>query len=62
LRIDRRIEVVASFEFATMHAFGRVLALQSGMALQADILLEDRTFLDLLLDPLRAATGRMLGS
>jgi len=41
--------------------YSKRLPLQSGMALQADILLESRTFLDLLLDPLRAATGRTLG-
>jgi membrane fusion protein len=54
--------VVATLESTAMHAYGRDMPLQSGMALQADILLEDRTFLDLLLDPLRAATGRTLGS
>ncbi len=31
------------------------------MALTADILLESRSFLDLLMDPLLAARGRILG-
>jgi len=54
--------VVASLRESTMMAYGRSMPLQSGMAFQADILLEDRSFLDLLMDPLRAAKGRILGS
>jgi membrane fusion protein len=54
--------VIASLENFAVKAYGHRLPLQSGMAFQADILLEDRTFLDLLLDPLRAATGRTLGT
>jgi membrane fusion protein len=42
-------------------AYGKPMPLQSGMALKADILLEDRSFLDLLMDPLLAARGRVLG-
>lgn len=44
-----------------MQAYGKDIPLQSGMALTADILLEDRSFLDLLMDPLLAARGRILG-
>ena len=55
-------KVVVALRSPVMAAYGRVLPLQSGMALSADILLEDRSFLDLLLDPLRAAGGRTLGS
>jgi membrane fusion protein len=54
--------IVVRLHDTAMHAYGKRLPLQSGMALAADILLEDRTFLDLLLDPLRAAAGRTLGS
>jgi membrane fusion protein len=46
---------------ATMSAYGHAVKLQSGMALTADILLEKRSFLALLLDPLLAARGRVLG-
>jgi membrane fusion protein len=44
-----------------MFAYGQRVPLQSGMALMADIILEDRSFLALLLDPLLAARGRVLG-
>ncbi|MCX7379755.1 MAG: HlyD family efflux transporter periplasmic adaptor subunit [Alphaproteobacteria bacterium] len=54
--------LVVRLHDTAMQAYGKRLPLQSGMALTADILLEDRTFLDLLLDPLRAAAGRTLGS
>lgn len=54
--------VVASLQDASMIAYGKPMPLQSGMALSADILLEARTFLDLLLDPLRAASMRIMGS
>jgi membrane fusion protein len=53
--------VVVTLKAAAMQGYGRMMPLQSGMALTADILLEDRSFLDLLLDPLRAATRRTLG-
>ena len=53
--------VVVNLKAAFMQGYGRMMPLQSGMALTADILLEDRSFLDLLLDPLRAATRRTLG-
>ncbi len=53
--------IVVALRDTAMVAYGKRLPLQSGMALSADILLEDRTFLDLLLDPLRAASGRVLG-
>jgi membrane fusion protein len=45
----------------SMSAYGRAVPLQSGMALAADIILEDRSFLAFLLDPLLAARGRVLG-
>ena len=53
--------VLVSLEASVMAAYGRDVPLQSGMALTADILLESRSFLDLLFDPLLAARGRILG-
>lgn len=53
--------VLVALESPVMPAYGKAVPLQSGMALTADILLESRSFLDLLLDPLRAARGRVLG-
>lgn len=53
--------VLVALESRVMPAYGKAVPLQSGMALAADILLESRSFLDLLLDPLRAARGRVLG-
>jgi membrane fusion protein len=44
-----------------MSAYSPPVPLQSGMALTADIILEDRSFIALLLDPLLAAQGRVLG-
>lgn len=54
--------VVVSLRDNAVNAYGKRLPLQSGMALSADILLESRSFLDMLLDPLRAAAGRTLGA
>ncbi len=42
-----------------MEAYGRRWPLQPGMTLKADIILERRSLLDLLLDPLRALEGRV---
>ena len=52
--------VLVALRAPVMPAYGRDVPLQSGMALTADILLESRSFLDLLLDPLLAARGRIL--
>lgn len=41
-----------------VHAFGTDIPLQPGMTLAANIVLERRTFLDWLLDPLRAVANR----
>lgn len=54
-------KVLVNLGATAMHAYGKSIPLQSGMALTADILLEDRSFLDLLMDPLLAARGRILG-
>jgi hypothetical protein len=45
----------------TVSAYGKEVPLLPGMALTADILLEERSFLRLLFDPLLAARGRVLG-
>lgn len=42
-----------------MEAYGRRWPLQPGMTLKADIIVERRSLLDLLLDPLRALKGRV---
>ena len=54
-------KILVTLDATAMQAYGKAIPLQSGMALTADILLEDRTFLDLLMDPLLAARGRILG-
>lgn len=54
-------KVSVALRSLTMQAYGKDIPLQSGMALTADILLENRSFLDLLMDPLLAARGRILG-
>ncbi len=54
-------KVLVTLDARAMRAYGKVIPLQSGMALTADILLESRSFLDLLMDPLLAARGRVLG-
>jgi membrane fusion protein len=52
--------VLVVLEKTAVHAYGRDLPVLSGMALTADIILEERSFLALLLDPLLAARGRIL--
>ena len=54
-------KVLVTLDSLSVTAYGKAIALQSGMALTADILLESRSFLDLLMDPLLAARGRVLG-
>lgn len=44
-----------------VRAYGVNVPLRSGMALSADIVLENRTFLHLMLEPILAARGRVLG-
>jgi membrane fusion protein len=50
--------VTADIERKTIEAKDRVLALQSGMTLRANIILERRSFLDWMLAPLRAVRER----
>lgn len=50
--------VTANIEKESIEARGKVLALQSGMTLRANIVLERRSFLDWLLEPLRAVRER----
>ena len=54
-------KILVALDATAMQAYGKAIPLQSGMALTADILLESRSFLDLLMDPLLAARGRILG-
>jgi membrane fusion protein len=44
-----------------MFVYGRAMPLRPGMALTADLVLEERSFLRLMLDPLLAARGRIMG-
>ena len=50
--------IVATLQRKTIRAFGRDHALGSGMALTADIVLEERTFAEWLLEPLYAMRAR----
>lgn len=52
----------ANAELETQHviAYGREVPLKSGMTFQADIVLDERTLLEWLLDPLLSITGRVL--
>jgi membrane fusion protein len=52
--------VIVEIAKPTMSAYGRELPLRSGMALTADLILDRRSFLDLILDPLLASRGRIL--
>lgn len=46
---------------STVDAYGASVPLRAGMSLTADIILEQRSFLRLMLDPILAARGRLLG-
>jgi membrane fusion protein len=52
--------VLVAPEKASISAYGKDIPLRSGMALTADILLDKRSFMSLLLDPLIAAGNRTL--
>ena len=51
-------EVKVALDRQMVNAFGQNLALQPGMTLTADIVLDRRSFLDWLLEPIRAVTAR----
>jgi membrane fusion protein len=51
--------VLVALERDTISAYGKTYRVQSGFALKADIVLEDRNFLDWLLDPIRALGKRL---
>ena len=50
--------VVANLEKQSVKAYGKDMPLQPGMTLSADLVLETRSLLSLLLDPVRAAVTR----
>ncbi|MGO4339804.1 HlyD family secretion protein [Labrys sp. KB_33_2] len=52
--------VIVTPDNDTIMAYGRRYPLRSGMALTADIVLDKRSFLSLLLDPLLASSNRIL--
>ncbi len=51
--------VTVALDRPTVNAFGRDVGLQPDMTLRADIVLEERTLLEWLLEPLLSARGRM---
>ena len=51
--------VTASLESTQIIANGQEIDLQNGMTLQANIILERRSFLDWLLDPIRATKDKL---
>jgi membrane fusion protein len=55
---DPSYRVVVRFDYPTVDAFGREVALQPDMTVQADIILEPRTLLEWLLEPLYSLHGR----
>lgn len=52
-----RVEVVLSSQ--VVHAYGETMPLQAGMLLSADVVLEERSLLDWLLEPLYTLRGRL---
>jgi membrane fusion protein len=62
-RLGRRINeptyrVTVDIEDQSVRAYGQEFFLQAGMSLRADIILEERTLLDWLLDPIVSLRGR----
>lgn len=53
--------VLVNPDKTVVNAYGVDVPIRSGMALTADILLEQRSFMQLLLDPLRASSRRISG-
>jgi membrane fusion protein len=51
--------VLVTLDAQAVRAFGHEHAIQSGMALTADIVLEERSFLEWLLEPVLAMRGRL---
>lgn len=51
--------VVVNLDRQHMYAYGHEIPLQAGMALKADLILEERSFLAWLLDPIYALRGRL---
>lgn len=51
--------VIATLESQTVEAFGEDVALRSGMILSADVMLEERSLLEWLLEPLFSIKGKL---
>ena len=49
----------ATLQKQTMNAFGKQLELKSGMLFEADIMLEKRSLIDWLLEPIYSLKGRI---
>lgn len=60
IRLEEPVyRVVVRLDEQAVRAFGHEHAIQSGMALTADIVLEERSFLEWLLEPVLAMRGRL---
>ncbi|WP_428970463.1 HlyD family secretion protein [Sphingomonas sp. Xoc002] len=55
---DPVFEIRVALDQQRVEAFGEVLPLEPGMTLSADIILDRRTFLDWILEPIRAVEAR----
>lgn len=60
IRLEEPVyRVIVRLDAQSVRAFGADHAIQSGMALTADIVLEERSFLEWLLEPVLAMRGRL---
>ncbi len=60
IRLEEPVyRVIVTLDAQSVRAFGTSHAIQSGMALTADIVLEERSFLEWLLEPVLAMRGRL---
>lgn len=55
---DPVYEVHVALDQQTINAFGEALKLEPGMTLSADVILDRQSFLDWVLEPIRAVGGR----
>jgi membrane fusion protein len=53
--------IIAKLDQQTVKAYGKPVALQPGMKLEADVVIENRSLIDWLLDPLYSLTGKLQG-
>ncbi len=58
-RHERVYRVTVAIDHQTIEAYGKAVPLQAGMTLTADIILEKRSLIQWLLDPLLSLRGRV---